>query len=165
MQMWRDHGSKVRYQHEFLGTNGRIDEVQAAILRVKMRYLENWNCVRREHAQVYTEGLREVVQRVPQAQSWGTHTYYVYVVEVEDREALRRALAAEGIATGVHYPLPIHLQPACAEYGYQPGSLPITEQVAERIVSLPMYPELTPEQLEQVIGAVKRFVGNGKVYS
>lgn len=165
MRMWRDHGSKVRYQHDFLGTNGRIDEMQAAILRVKMRYLANWNHARREHAQVYTEGLRDAVMRVPLAQSWGTHTYYVYVVEVEDREALRRALAAEGIATGVHYPLPIHLQPACAEYGYQRGSLPITEQVAERIVSLPMYPELTIEQLEQVIEAVKRFVRNGKVHS
>ena len=155
MRMWRDHGSKVRYQHEFLGTNGRLDEIQAAILRVKLRYLPQWNQARQAHAQVYTDQLRDFVEKVPVCQPWGTHTYYVYVVEVNDREAFRQALEAKGVATGVHYPLPIHLQPACMEYGYQRGSLPVTERVAERIVSLPMYPELTAEQLSQVIAAVK----------
>ncbi len=162
MRLWRDHGSQVRYQHELLGTNGRIDEMQAAILRVKMRYLEEWKRQRQAHAQVYAEGLSGLVRRVPLAQSWGTHTYYVYVVEVEEREAFRQALAEEGIATGVHYPIPIHLQPACASYGYSRGSLPVTEQVAERIVSLPMYPELTAEQLQRVIRAVKKFADGGK---
>lgn len=155
MCMWRDHGSKVRYQHEFLGTNGRLDEMQAAVLRVKLRYLPQWNQARQAHAQVYTDQLRGFVEKVPLSQAWGTHIYYVYVVEVNDREAFRKALAAEGVATGVHYPVPIHLQPACAEYGYQRGSLPVTERAAEHIVSLPMYPELTAEQLSQVIAAVK----------
>ncbi len=155
MRMWRDHGSKVRYQHEFLGTNGRLDEIQAAILRVKLRYLPQWNQARQAHAQIYTDQLRDVVEKVPTIQTWGTHTYYVYVVEVNDREAFRKALEAAGVATGVHYPLPIHLQPACAEYGYRRGSLPVTERAAEHIVSLPMYPELTAEQLSQVISAVK----------
>jgi len=155
MRMWRDHGSKMRYQHEFLGANARIDEMQAAILRVKMRYLEQWNRARQAHAQVYTEQLSGIVAKTPLAQSWAAHTYYVYVVEVEERAAFRRALEVEGIATGIHYPLPIHLQPACAEYGYGRGSLPVTERVAERIVSLPMYPELTAEQLGKVIRAVK----------
>src|SRR5579883_2000630 len=155
MRMWRDHGSKVRYQHEFLGTNGRLDEIQAAILRVKLRYLPQWNQARQAHAQVYTDQLRDLVEKVPVCQTWGTHTYYVYVVEVQNREAFRQALEAAGVATGVHYPLPIHLQPACMEYGYQRGSLPVTERVAERIVSLPMYPELTAEQLSWVIAAVK----------
>jgi dTDP-4-amino-4,6-dideoxygalactose transaminase len=162
MRLWRDHGSQVRYQHELLGTNGRLDEIQAAILRVKMRYLEQWNRQRQLHAQVYSEGLRGVVRRVPKVQEWATHTYYVYVIEVEEREALREALAEEGIATGVHYPLPLHLQPACAHYGYRRGSLPITEQVAARIVSLPMYPELTAEQLQRVLQAVKAFVNDEK---
>lgn len=155
MRMWRDHGSKVRYQHEFLGTNGRLDEMQAAILRVKLRYLPQWNQARQAHAQVYTDQLRDFVEKVPTARTWGTHTYYVYVVEVKDREAFRKTLDDEGVATGIHYPLPIHLQPACMEYGYRRGSLPVTERAAERIVSLPMYPELTAEQLSQVIAAVK----------
>lgn len=165
IQMWRDHGARVRYQHDFLGTNGRIDEMQAAILRVKLRHLGEWNRARQAHAQVYTEALRGVVRRVPLVQRWGEHTYYAYVVEVEEREAFRRALEVAGIATGVHYPLPLHLQPACAKYGYQPGTLPMTERAAERIVSLPMYPELTAEQLERVIAAVSQFIRSGKVYS
>jgi dTDP-4-amino-4,6-dideoxygalactose transaminase len=157
MRMWRDHGSQERYQHEFLGKNGRMDEIQAAILRVKLRYLEQWNRARQAHAQFYTEHLREVVAKVPVTQSWATHSYYVYVVEVEGRNALREALAAEGIATGIHYPLPLHLQPASAVYGYERGSFPVTERVAERIVSLPLYPELTEAQLLAVTAAVKRF--------
>lgn len=156
LQMWRDHGSKVRYHHEILGTNGRMDEIQAAVLNVKLPHLERWNQARRAHAQVYTEQLRDVVEKVPHAQSWGTHCYYVYVVEVQNRDAFRRALEAEGVACGVHYPIPLHLQPACAEYGYQRGAFPVTERVAERIVSLPMYPELTAEQLARVIAAVKK---------
>src|SRR5581483_2714580 len=155
MRMWRDHGSKVRYQHAFLGTNGRLDEIQAAVLRVKLRYLPEWNQARQAHAQVYTDQLRGFVEKVPITQAWGTHIYYVYVVEVNDREAFRKALETQGIATGVHYPLPIHLQPACMEYGYRRGSLPVTERAAEHIVSLPMYPELTADQLSQVIAAVK----------
>jgi dTDP-4-amino-4,6-dideoxygalactose transaminase len=156
LRMWRDHGSKVRYYHTILGTNGRMDEIQAAILNVKLPRLTQWNEARRAHAQVYTEQLRGIVEKVPQAQSWGTHCYYVYVVEVQDRDAFRQALEAEGIASGVHYPIPLHLQPACAEYGYQRGSFPVTERVAERIVSLPMYPELTTEQLMCVVAAVKK---------
>jgi dTDP-4-amino-4,6-dideoxygalactose transaminase len=156
MRMWRDHGSKQRYYHTFLGTNARIDEIQSAILRVKMRYLEQWNQARRAHARVYTESLRGVVEKVPLAQPWATHTYYVYVVEVEGRDAFRKELEENGIATGIHYPIPLHLQPACAEYGYRRGSLPITERVAERILSLPMYPELSPEHLEQVVTTVKK---------
>lgn len=164
MQMWRDHGSKERYRHEFLGTNARIDEIQAAILRVKMRYLEQWNRARQAHAKVYTDHLKGIVEKTPAVQSWAAHTYYLYVVEVAQRDAFRAALEAEGIATGIHYPLPIHLQPACAAYGYRPGSLPVTERVAERIVSLPMYPELTAEQLSSVIAAVKKALVKDQVY-
>jgi dTDP-4-amino-4,6-dideoxygalactose transaminase len=156
LRMWRDHGSKVRYAHEFLGTNGRIDEIQAAILRVKLCYLQQWNEARQAHARVYTEHLRDVVEKVPQSQSWGTHTYYVYVIETPERAAFCQALALDGIASGIHYPTPLHLQPACASYGYSRGAFPVTERAAERIVSLPMYPELTPAQLEQVISSVKR---------
>lgn len=164
MRMWRDHGSQQRYQHEFLGTNARIDELQAAILRVKMRYLEQWNRARQAHAQVYTSRLTGIVEKTPVVQPWATHTYYLYVVEVAEREAFRRTLESEGIATGIHYPLPIHLQPACAEYGYQRGSLPVTERVVQRIVSLPMYPELTAEQLAYVIEGIEKSLVKDRVY-
>ena len=163
MCMWRDHGSQVRYHHDILGTNARMDEIQSAILNVKMQYLAQWNQARQAHAQVYTEQLRGVVEKVPQAQRWGTHIYYVYVVEVQERDAFRQALEAQGIASGVHYPIPLHLQPACAEYGYRRGSLPVTERVAERIVSLPMYPELTTEQLARVIAAVRHALSSNRV--
>ncbi|MGH2479599.1 MAG: DegT/DnrJ/EryC1/StrS family aminotransferase, partial [Ktedonobacteraceae bacterium] len=134
-----------------------------AILNVKMRYLAHWNQARQAHAQVYTEQLRGVVEKVPLVQRWGTHIYYVYVVEVQERDAFRQALEEQGIASGVHYPIPLHLQSACAEYGYQRGSLPVTERVAERIVSLPMYPELTAEQLAQVIAAVRHALSTRRV--
>ncbi|HEY1350082.1 MAG TPA: DegT/DnrJ/EryC1/StrS family aminotransferase [Ktedonobacteraceae bacterium] len=165
MRMWRDHGSRVRYQHEFLGTNGRLDEIQAAILRVKLRHLPRWNQARQEHARIYSEQLRDVVKSVPLCQAWGTHTYYVYVVQVSEREAFRQGLLAADIATGVHYPLPIHLQPACARYGYQPGSLPVTERVAAHIVSLPLYPEMTAGQRSQVIAAVHSSLVTGMARS
>ena len=163
MCMWRDHGSQVRYHHDILGTNARMDEIQSAVLNVKMRYLAQWNQARQAHAQVYTGQLRDVVEKVPQAQRWGTHIYYVYVVEVQERDAFRQALEEQGIASGVHYPIPLHLQPACAEYGYRRGSLPVTERVAERIVSLPMYPELTEEQLARVIAAVRHALSPNRV--
>ncbi len=156
LRILRDHGSRIRYQHEVLGVNARLDEVQAAVLRVKMRYLEKWNAARQAHAQVYTEQLQGLVETVPMIWPWGTHVYYAYVVQVQNREQFRRELEQEGIATGIHYPIPVHLQPACAHYGYQRGMLPITEAVAERIVSLPMYPELTAEQIQKVVNVVRK---------
>lgn len=156
LRILRDHGSRTRYHHEIIGLNSRLDELQAAILHVKMRYLEKWNTARQAHAQIYTEQLASFVEAAPVARSWATHVYYAYVVQVQNREQFRHELEQEGIATGVHYPIPAHLQPACAHYGYQRGTLPITEAVAERIVSLPMYPELTAEQIQAVVNAVKK---------
>ena len=159
IRMFRDHGSRAHYHHEVLGVNARLDEIQAAILRVKLRYLEQWNDARRAHARTYTEQLRGKVEAVPVEEPWAKHVYYVYVVQVQDRDAFRKHLEQEGIATGIHYPIPIHLQPACARYGYTRGMLPVTEVVAERIVSLPMYPELTDEQISHVVQAVKSAQG------
>jgi len=152
----RDHGSLIRYQHEVLGVNARMDEIQAAVLRVKLGYLEGWNAARQAHARFYTEQLQGVVEAVPVVQPWATHVYYMYVVQVRERSYFRNALQQEGIATGIHYPTPIHLQPACASYGYARGLLPVTEDVTERIVSLPLYAELTDEQLQAVVNAVKK---------
>ena len=156
LRMLRDHGSRVRYHHEALGTNARLDELQAAVLRVKMRYLEEWNAARQAHARAYTEQLQDVVETLPVVRPYNTHVYYVYVVQVQNREYFRQALEHQGIATAVHYPIPIHLQPACARYGYKRGMFPVTEAVAERLVSLPMYPELTAEQIQAVVNAVKK---------
>lgn len=155
LQMLRDHGSRVRYQHEIMGVNARLDELQAAVLRVKLRYLEQWNAARQALAGIYTEQLRGIVEATPVMRPWGTHVYCYYVVQVPQRDEFRKMLEQEGIGTNIHYPVPIHLQPASKPYGYKRGMLPITEAVAERIVSLPMYPELTEEQIQQVINAIK----------
>ena len=156
LRILRDHGSRVRYRHEVLGVNARLDELQAAVLRVKLRYLGQWNAARQTHAQAYAEQLQGLVEAVPVVQSWATHAYCYYVVQVLERDRFRKALEQEGVATGIHYPVPIHLQSACAEYGYGRGTLPMTEAVTERIVSLPMYPELTGEQIQIVVSAVKK---------
>ena len=146
----------LQTRHEVLGVNARLDELQAAVLRVKLRHLDDWNAARQRHAATYTQHLQHMVEAVPIAQPWGTHVYYVYVVQVRDRDHFRSVLEQEGIATGVHYPVPVHLQAACACYGYGRGSLPVTEAVAERIVSLPMYPELTTEQLQKVTSTIEK---------
>src|SRR3989442_7453001 len=153
----RDHGSRVRYQHEVLGVNARLDELQAAVLRVKLRYLEQWNAARQAHAGVYTERLQDVVEAVPIVRPWATHVYCYYVVQVQERDHFRMMLEQDGISTNIHYPTPIHLQPASAKYGYKQGMLPVTEAVAGRIVSLPMYPELTEEHIQLIIDAVKKY--------
>jgi len=158
MRMIRDHGSRIRYRHELMGVNARLDEIQAAILLVKMPHLERWNAARQEYARFYTEQLLDVVESVPVIRSWATHVYCYYVIQIPLRDKVRIALEQEGIGTNIHYPTPIHLQPACASYGYARGMLPVTEAVAERILSLPMYPELTEEQLQLVVDAVKKHV-------
>ncbi len=158
LRMVRDHGSRIRYQHEVLGVNARLDELQAAVLRVKLRHLDQWNASRQEHARFYTEQLRELKIGVPFVQPLGTHVYCYYVIQVQGRDHFRKVLEQEGIATGIHYPTPIHLQPACAHYGYIRGMLPVTETLSDRIVSLPMYPELTAEQRQLVVNAVKKSV-------
>lgn len=156
MRMIRDHGSRVRYYHEVMGVNARLDEMQAAVLEIKLPYLEQWNAARQAHARTYNEYLQNIVDVLPVVRPWGTHVYCYYVIQVQNRNAFRQALEQEGIGTNIHYPTPIHLQPACHQYGYQAGMLPVTEKVARHIVSLPMYPELTQEQLHLVIAAVKQ---------
>jgi len=158
VRMLRDHGSRIRYRHEVMGVNGRLDELQAAVLRIKLRYLDQWNAARQAHAHAYAKQLQEAVEAVPVVQPWATHAYCYYVIQVQERDHLRKALGQEGIETGIHYPTPIHLQPACARYGYQRGMLPLTETVSKSIVSLPMYPELTEEQIQIVATAVQKSI-------
>ena len=156
VRLLRDHGSEVRYQHTTFGLNSRMDEMQAAILRVKLPYLDRWNALRQQHAARYAELLlrEESDVQPPQLVTDGSHVYYVYVVRAQDREALRARLAEEEIQTGIHFPVPIHLQPAARWLGYVEGDLPHTEQAAREVLSLPMYPELTDEQIARVAEAV-----------
>jgi dTDP-4-amino-4,6-dideoxygalactose transaminase len=156
IRLLRDHGSSIRYQHRVLGTNARMDEIQAALLRVKLHYLEQWNAARQRHAQFYTEHLQGVVESVPIVRPRVCHVYYAYVVRVRERDQFRQLLQQAGVASGIHYPVPIHLQPACEHYGYRSGSLPVTEAAARCIVSLPMYPEMTTLQAQAVVNAVKQ---------
>jgi dTDP-4-amino-4,6-dideoxygalactose transaminase len=149
LRMLRDHGSRQRYHHELIGMNSRLDELQAAILRIKLRRLDEWNEQRRIHAQTYTERLRDIV-KTPLERQDSMHVYYVYVIQTENRDALRDALAAQGIQSGIHYPIPLHLQPACAEFACPKGSLPVTEHLAGHILSLPMFPELTVDEIDQI---------------
>lgn len=107
--MLRDHSSRIRYLHEILGVNARLDEIQAAILRIKLSYLDQWNTARQAHALAYTEQLEGVVKTVPVVRPWGAHVYYVYVVQVRERVHFRKVLEQEGISTGIHYPIPIHM--------------------------------------------------------
>ncbi len=156
LRMLRDHGSRTRYTHELIGVNARMDELQAAILNVKMAYLDTWNAQRQAHAQAYSERLHGIVEQVPVVRPWASHVFYLYVVQVPERDSFRKSLEQAGVATGIHYPIPIHLQPACRHYGYTRGMLPVTEASCERIVSLPMYPEMTEQQIERVVDAVKQ---------
>ena len=125
-------------------------------MRIKLRHLEQWNAARQAHAHAYTEQLQGLVEAVPIVQPWATHVYCYYVVQVQGRDHFRKMLEQEGIETSIHYPIPIHLQPACARYGYERRMLPVTETVTEHIVSLPMYPELTAEQIQAIVKAVKK---------
>jgi dTDP-4-amino-4,6-dideoxygalactose transaminase len=158
MELFRSHGSRERYYHEIIGSNVRMDEVQAAILRVKLPWLDKWNAQRQAHAEAYNARLHGIVRLTPAVQAGATHVYYVYVVEVENRDVVQAALQREDIATGVHYPVPLHLQPACAQYGYREGAFPVTEAATRRILSLPMYAELTTEQIERVASAIRNCV-------
>jgi dTDP-4-amino-4,6-dideoxygalactose transaminase len=156
LKLLRDHGLHIYPDYQMVVGNIYMDELQAAVLDVKLSYLDHWNAQRSAHAQVYTEQLRGVVGAVPVAQGWATHVYCYYAVQVHNRDSFRAALEQEGIETAIHYPTPAHLEPACARYGYIRGMLPFTEAINERIVSLPMYPELTAKQIELVVQTVKK---------
>jgi dTDP-4-amino-4,6-dideoxygalactose transaminase len=154
VRMLRDHGSRTRYYHEALGINSRLDELQAAVLRIKLRRLNEWNMQRRKHAAAYTERLQGLVT-CPVERPGSEHVYYAYVIQTSNRDRLRGALAALGIQTGIHYPLPLHVQQACADFACPRGSLPVTELLAGRILSIPMFPELTEEELERVCEGIQ----------
>jgi UDP-N-acetyl-3-dehydro-alpha-D-glucosamine 3-aminotranferase len=151
----RSHGGTKKYYSEEQGWNSRLDEIQAAILRVKLRHLDEWNARRRENAATY-DGLLNGVTGVttPRVMGWGDHVFHQYTIRVPKRDAVQKTLAERGIATTVYYPTPIHLQPIYASLGYRQGDLAETERAAKEALSLPMYAELSQLQMERVVKAV-----------
>lgn len=157
VRLLRNYGSTKKYHHEVQGSNRRLDTLHAAILRVKLRQLDQWNLARWRHAQHYTELLTEQGVICPQEAANTVPVYHLYVIRVADRDGLQTHLRAKGISTVIHYPVPIHLQPAYASLGYQPGAFPVTEKFAGEMLSLPLYAELPADSVAYVAAAVKEF--------
>ncbi len=153
LRVLRDWGQEKRYEHTYKGFNYRMDGLQGAILRVKLAHLEAWTEARRRNAAAYEARLAPLV-RTPQQRPDVRHVYHVYAVRSPRREALREQLEARGVATGVHYPIPVHLQPAHRDLEYHAGDFPVSERVASEILSLPMFPELTEAQIETITSAI-----------
>jgi dTDP-4-amino-4,6-dideoxygalactose transaminase len=124
------------------------------VLRVKLRHLDRWNALRRDHAAVYEAALSRTDVRTPRAAEWSEHVWHLYVIRSSERDALRSALAESGVETGLHYRLPLHLQPALADLGYSGGDFPIAESWAGELLSLPMFPELEPSEIDRVSDAI-----------
>src|SRR5213594_4425594 len=156
VRMLRDHGQVRKYHHDIEGYNGRLDAIQAGVLRVKLHHLAKWNEQRRECARGYDELFADTEGAVilPHVPSWSRPVYHLYVVRVAERERLRKDLAAAGIGTGIHYPIPLHLSKAYEALSYLEGDFPVTERVASEILSLPMYPQLEPHQQRRIVQKV-----------
>ena len=157
IRVLRDHGQTRKYYHERIGVNSRLDELQAAVLRVKLEHLDFWNRKRREHALYYNKNLEGLPLQLPRDDAGGESIYHLYSVLTDERAALSKYLTDRNIGNGVYYPLPLHLQPCYRDLGYQAGDLPISESVASRILSLPMFPELSSTERKTVVRAVRSF--------
>ncbi len=154
----RLHGGAKQYHHDEVGTNSRLDTLQAAVLFAKLSHLADWSARRREHAAYYSAGLAGVAQVTPPVvEPNNEHIFHQYTLRVERRDALQAHLKAQGVGSAVYYPVPLHLQPCFAHLGYQAGQLPVAEQASHEVISLPVYPELTRAQLDHVIGAIRGF--------
>jgi dTDP-4-amino-4,6-dideoxygalactose transaminase len=156
VRLLRDHGSERKYHHEIVGYNFRLEGIQGAVLRVKLAHLDRWNDLRRAHAARYHELLGKIPLIWPREMEYARHVYHLYVVQTEGRAALQKILSEAGVQTGIHYPVPVHLQPAYSALQYKAGDFPETERQAERVLSLPMYPELTDEQISIVAQAIQQ---------
>ncbi|MDP9283030.1 MAG: DegT/DnrJ/EryC1/StrS family aminotransferase [Chloroflexota bacterium] len=156
----REHGQSTRYYHPIVGYNARLDEIQAAILRIKLRHLDEWNARRQAIAASYNQLFAGLDIIMPEIPSGGRHVFYCYAVRVPGgrRDALRAYLTERGIGTQIHYPVPIHMQEAAQFLGYRKGDLPVTEKVSGEVLSLPMYPELTDAQIDRVAASVTEFI-------
>jgi len=160
--MLRNYGQKEKYQHLFRGYNRRLDTLQAAILRVKLKYLEKWNAARRWNAVLYHKFLDGSGVVLPGEAGGAESVWHLYVVRTEQRDLAREYLVSRGVSASIHYPIPIHLQPAYQDLGYKRGDFPVTEACAQQILSLPMYAELSQEQIEFVAKAIRGFIAAKK---
>jgi dTDP-4-amino-4,6-dideoxygalactose transaminase len=163
VRMLRDYGQREKYHHLLRGYNRRMDTIQAAVLRAKLPHLDDWNAARQQHAADYQTLLAESNLVLPEQPSFAESVYHLFVVRSEARDTLKNYLTAQGIATGVHYPIPIHLQPAYADLGHKVGDFPVTEQFAGQLLSLPMYPEMTSEHIDQVVHSIMHFAKESRV--
>ena len=155
MRMIRDHGSPAKYQHEVLGVNSRLDTLQAVVLSAKLRRLAAWNAARRAAAARYDELLSDCDTVVrPRTLDGNEHVWHLYTVRVPDRDRVLKELHAAGIGAGIHYPVPIHLTAAFSELGYPQGAFPVAERTASELLSLPLFPEITPDQQERVVSTL-----------
>ena len=165
VKMLRDHGQAKKYYHDVEGYNGRLDAIQAGLLHAKLAYLAKWNGQRRERSSEYNRLLEPVEGAVvaPYEPSWSRAVYHLYVVRTDDRDGMMNHLKKVGIGTGIHYPIPLHLQKAYSALNYHRGDFPLAERAAAEIVSLPMFPQLTSEQQARVAEEILQFVSNAAV--
>jgi dTDP-4-amino-4,6-dideoxygalactose transaminase len=154
IRMLRDWGAEQKYQHVLKGYNFRLEGIQGAVLRVKLRHLEKWTEARRSAAAYYNELLFDSGVRTPEAMSYARHVYHIYAIRTRQRSHWQQVLQDQGIQTGIHYPIPVHLLPAYADLGYVKGDFPHSEQAADQVLSLPMFPELSRVQCEVVSEAI-----------
>jgi len=162
LRLLRRYGEKKKYQHVLKGGNSRLDEIQAAILRVKLKFLDQWNKERRNKAFLYRRMLEYTEVSCPVEKEQARHIYHLFVIRTKRRDPLQKFLKEKGIETLIHYPVPIHLQKAYKELGYQRRDLPITERYAQEILSLPFYPELTGEEIREVREQIRDFFGRSE---
>jgi dTDP-4-amino-4,6-dideoxygalactose transaminase len=164
MRMLRDHGQAKKYYHDLEGYNGRLDSIQAGILSVKLRHIAEWNRKRREAAQRYNELLADIEGVVLPHEAEGSRSvYHLYVIRVQDREGLQKHLSDAKVDTGIHYPIPLHLQKAYDAFKYKNGDFPVTEKIASEILSLPIYPQLLATQQSYVVQKIQEFAAVGSV--
>jgi len=159
MAMLRVHGSRKKYYHELLGMNSRLDEMQAAILRVKLKYLDQWNDLRREKAALYKTLLQDTDLVLPWEETWNRHIFHLFVVRSKKRDRLRERLLQEGIGCGIYYPLPLHLQNVYLHLGYREGDLPEAERASRETLALPLYPELKEKDIIKICTVIKAALG------
>ncbi|HLD11201.1 MAG TPA: DegT/DnrJ/EryC1/StrS family aminotransferase [Candidatus Nanoarchaeia archaeon] len=152
----KNHGESTKYNHELMGYNYRLDGIQAAILNVKLKYLNKWLEKRREIARIYNEEIKELVT-IPSEKAFAKHGYYLYVIRAKERNNLLEFLKIKGISCGIHYPIPIHLQLAYQSLNMGETKLPITERISKEILSVPLYPEMTNEEIDYVINSIKEY--------
>ncbi|MBI2596880.1 DegT/DnrJ/EryC1/StrS family aminotransferase [Candidatus Daviesbacteria bacterium] len=157
IRMFRNYGQKEKYKHLLLGGNSRLDNLQASILLVKLKKLRLWNAKRLENAKLYNKSLDDLPIITPKIFPNYNHTFHLYVIRVKDREKLMKYLSSAGIPTQMHYPIPIHLQPAYKELGYKKGDFPVAEKLASEILSLPMFPELKSSEIKYICQKIRDF--------